>query len=126
VGEERLKISARSETSVPYALDEPTQPAHVTIAAPGGTSLIVNMDDLRYSSHLTYENFFYIAFTATFPSAETLCGIPIRSGMGNLELVLDVPEGNSNKVVLRKKQNGNRSQLWRVNADGLIEHEGSR
>lgn len=80
------------------------------------------MDELRYLTHLTYENFFYIAFTATF-SGDNKNSLGL-TGMETLELVLDVPEGT--KVVLNKKDLGQRSQLWRVNADGLIEHEGSR
>lgn len=92
---------------------------HFTVAAPGGTSVVVNMDDLRYMSHLTYENFFYIGFTATFP----VDGSIGRSGMESLELVLDVEGVN---VILTKKEQGKRSQLWRVSAEGLIEHEGSR
>jgi hypothetical protein len=93
----------------------------LTVAAPGGTSVVVNMDDLGYVSQLTYENFFYIAFTATFTRDG---GRSIgRSGMESLELVLDV---DGTKVILNKKEQGKRSQLWRVNADGLIEHEGSR
>jgi len=64
------------------------------------------MDKLGCMSYLTYENFFYIAFT----------------GAGR-NLVLDVPEGT--RVVLREKEDGSRTQLWRVNSDGLIEHDGS-
>lgn len=102
-------------------MDEPTQLAHLTIAAPGGTSVVVNMDDLRYMAQLTYENFFYIGFTATF-TAEP--GLSIgKSAMESLELVLDV---DGTKVILNKKEQGKRSQLWRVSAEGLIQHEGSR
>ncbi|CAG7684383.1 unnamed protein product [Allacma fusca] len=120
VGDERLKLTAKPESCCPFSWDEPTQPSHLTLAAPGDTSAVVTMDNLGFASHLTYENFFYIAFTATFP-VEDLTRTP-TVGMESLQLVLDV-EGN--KIILRPKENGKRSQLWRVNADGLIEHEGS-
>lgn len=62
------------------------------------------MNALGLVAHLTYENFFYVAFVATFPRDEgEWLGV---SGMETLQLVLDVPEGS--KVVLRKKETGNR------------------
>ncbi|ODN01813.1 Vacuolar protein sorting-associated protein 13D [Orchesella cincta] len=124
VGEERLKLTAKAESSLPYALDEPTQPAHITLEAPGGTSVIVNMDALGSTACITYENFFYIALTATFPPEEE-GDVIVGIGMEALHLVLEVPIGTT-KVTLAKKEPGKLSQLWRVNADGLIEHEGSR
>jgi len=65
------------------------------------------MDDttLGLVAHMTYENFFYIALSVTFPRDEAGGGLGI-SGMETLQLVLDVPEGC--KIVLRKKEAGNR------------------
>ena len=65
------------------------------------------MNQLGLVAHMTYENFFYIALTATFPRDDTSgsAGLGV-SGMETLQLVLDVPEGT--KVVLRKKEPGNR------------------
>lgn len=40
------------------------------------------------------------------------------------QLVLDVPEG-SERVILSRKQQGARSQLWRMTVDGQLQHEGS-
>jgi len=103
VGEERLKVSVRPETFFPYALDEPTESPNLTISAPGGNSAVVSMNSLGSISQLTYDNFFYIAFTTTFPRDETCIS---RHGVESLQLVLDVPEGT--KVVLSKKQHGQR------------------
>lgn len=103
VGDEKLKIMAKAESCCPFAWDEPTQPPHLTLSAPGGTSAVVAMDALGLAAHLTYENFFYIAFTATFP-ADELARAPVV-GMESLQLVMDV-EGN--KVVLRPKEPGKR------------------
>lgn len=41
----------------------------------------------------------------------------------NQELVLDVI--NENEVVLARKQQGQRSQLWRMTPTGQLQHEGS-
>jgi hypothetical protein len=39
------------------------------------------------------------------------------------QLVLDVPDGT--RVILRRKETGARSQLWRMTGDGQLQHEGS-
>jgi len=104
VGEERLKLTAKAESSLPYALDEPTQPAHITLEAPGGTSVIVNMDALGSAACITYENFFYVALTATFPPEEE-GNVIVGMGMEALHLVLEVPTGTT-KVTLAKKEPG--------------------
>ncbi len=39
------------------------------------------------------------------------------------QLVLDVPEGT--RVKLARKENGRRSQLWRMTSTGRLQHEGS-
>jgi vacuolar protein sorting-associated protein 13D len=39
------------------------------------------------------------------------------------ELVLDVPNGNM--VILKRKEQDKRSQLWRMTSQGMLQHEGS-
>ena len=52
--------------AVPYAWDEPMLPPYLTVSVPGGTSATYNMHVLEEGAQLCYENFIYIAFTATF------------------------------------------------------------
>lgn len=99
-----MRLVAKAESSIAYALDEPTQPAHLTLEAPGGQSIIVNMDALGSISVITYENFYYIALTATFPPEESM-DVIIGVGMESLNLVLEVLPG-STKVILAKKEPG--------------------
>lgn len=40
------------------------------------------------------------------------------------QLVLDVPPG-STRVILARKEQGARSQLWRMTGEGQLQHEGS-
>lgn len=56
----------RAHSSIPYAWDEPTNEHTLTIIAPGGVSANYNVNQLGKASDLTYENFIYIAFAATF------------------------------------------------------------
>lgn len=101
---------------VAYAWDEPTQPHHITLSVPGGSSSTYNLDILKDGDKLCYENFIYIAFTGTFKPD----GLP-----GGEELVLDVPsENNGQRVYLKRKEAGKRSQLWRMNVEGYLIHEG--
>ena len=65
---ESLQSIVRPQASVDYAWDEPLGPSNLTLIAPGGASATYDInstvDDSSIS--LTYENFIYIAFTATF------------------------------------------------------------
>lgn len=52
---------------VPYAWDEPTlKPLKLTLAIRGGTSSSYSLDKLEEGEQLHYENFIYLAATATF------------------------------------------------------------
>lgn len=63
---ESLQWTVRPHCSVPYALDEPTEQANLTVTAPGGVTLSYDLNILGENRGLTYENFIYIAFTGTF------------------------------------------------------------
>lgn len=112
--------TARSHSSVPYAWDQPTQSPFLTIVAPGGVTKTYDMNKLGNAGNIIYENFIYIAFIGTFPSdtdslsVESLC---------KEELVLDVKNGN--QVILARKRQGQRSQLWKHTPEGQLQHEGS-
>lgn len=56
----------RAHSSIPYAWDEPLLPRTLSIIAPGGISANYDVNHLGKAADLTYENFIYIAFTATF------------------------------------------------------------
>lgn len=56
----------RAHSSIPFAWDEPVLPHTLSLIAPGGVSANYNVNQLGKAADLTYENFIYIAFTATF------------------------------------------------------------
>lgn len=62
----QAESTVRPHSSVPYALDEPTKPQRLTVAAPGGVSASYDINKLGEGPGLTYENFIYISFTGTF------------------------------------------------------------
>ncbi|CAL4063500.1 unnamed protein product, partial [Meganyctiphanes norvegica] len=64
--EERLRTVVKAHSSIHYAWDEVMLQPHLTCVAPGGTSATYNLNVLGEGAKLTYENFIYIAFTATF------------------------------------------------------------
>ena len=107
----------RPNSSVPYALDEPTQPPHLTVCAPGGSSSTYDLNSFAPGNTLTYDNFYYLAFEETFTSATTNVGVPftgyymdddteqlmymmmagpdlsfVEHDVGSKMLVLDVPD----------------------------------
>lgn len=113
----------RPHSSIAYALDEPTGAQSLVVEAPGGLSHNYSLNELGLAHNITYENYIYIAFTGTFRSDQALPGKDWSSyDIDCQELVLTVIEG---RVYLAKQQQGNRSQLWRMNQDRQLEHEGS-
>lgn len=60
---DNLAWTVRPHSSVPYALDEPIEPAGLVLTAPGGVSHPYDLNVLGEGRGLTYENFIYIAFT---------------------------------------------------------------
>jgi len=118
VSDHLLRAVVKPHQSVPYALDGPVLPPHITVSAPGGSVATYNMNVTGAGSELTYENFIYIAMTGTFEY-----GWGDSEPGDGVELVLDVPEGS--RVVLCKKSGAKRSQLWRMTSTGMLQHEGS-
>eukprot|EP00057_Strongylocentrotus_purpuratus_P014712 XP_011669186.1 PREDICTED: vacuolar protein sorting-associated protein 13D [Strongylocentrotus purpuratus] len=121
-----LRTMLRPKMSVPYAWDEPILPPLMVCEVKGGSSSVYNLDKLEDGNHLYYENFIYIAMDSTFKGASSLQSFGESSSNKNFwssaQLVLDVPHADS-PVVLRKKEPGKRSQLWRMTSTGLLQNE---
>ncbi|CAH1798376.1 unnamed protein product [Owenia fusiformis] len=115
IGEDTLRTMIKPMSSVPYYWDDPLLQPHITLNVQGGTGATYNLTSLREGETLQYENLIYIAFIQTHRSGASVSN-------DARDLVLDVVDGN---VILRKKEPGNRCQLWRMTADGLLFHEGS-
>lgn len=122
-GRHQWRTVVRAHSSVAYALDEPMGAQSLVIEAPGGVSHNYSLNELGISHNLTYENYIYIAFTGTFRNSDSLSDKDWSDyDIESQELVLTVIDG---RVYLAKKQQGNRAQLWRMNQDKQLEHEGS-
>ncbi|KYM95934.1 Vacuolar protein sorting-associated protein 13D [Cyphomyrmex costatus] len=123
---DNLQWTVRPHSSVPYALDEPIKTAGLVLTAPGGVTASYDLNKLGEGRGLTYENFIYIAFTGTFKTDSDL-----GTSENNLDpldvetqrLVLEA--GSGGWVALRRKQYGDRAQLWRMTGEGQLQHEGS-
>lgn len=143
----------RSNSSVPYALDEPTQLSHLTVCAPGGSTSTYDLNSFAPGNTLTYDNFYYLAFEETFSShhfymnymddeSEQLMYMMMTgenvSFMENemKMLVLDVSDDENKSyhneqhqppksVILGRKERGKRSQLWRQDKTNHLIHEGT-
>lgn len=113
----------KPHSSIAYALDEPFGSQSICVEAPGGISHNYSLCDLGMSHNLTYENFIYIAFSGTFKSESKIGRGSYDYDLESQQLVLSVVEGG--RVVLARKQAGDRAQLWRMNKDKQLEHEGS-
>ncbi|XP_066231199.1 intermembrane lipid transfer protein VPS13D isoform X2 [Saccopteryx leptura] len=128
VAEPRLRTEVKPMTSLDYAWDEPTLPPFITLTVKGAGSSEINcnMNDFQDNRQLYYENFIYIAATYTFSGLQEGTGRPVASNkvVTCAELVLDVSP-KTQRVILKKKEPGKRSQLWRMTGTGMLAHEGS-
>ncbi|XP_053546399.1 intermembrane lipid transfer protein VPS13D isoform X2 [Bombina bombina] len=128
VAEPRLRTEVKAMTSMDYAWDEPTLPSYITVTVKGAGSSEINcnMNDFQDSKQLYYENFIYIAATYTFCGSQEGNVRPVtqNKNITRAELVLDV-HPKTQRVILRKKEPGKRSQLWRMTGSGMLCHEGS-
>uniref|UniRef100_A0A8D0BUC4 Vacuolar protein sorting 13 homolog D n=1 Tax=Salvator merianae TaxID=96440 RepID=A0A8D0BUC4_SALMN len=128
VAEPRLSTEVKPLSTLDYAWDEPTLPPYITLTVKGAGSseITCSMDDFQDSKQLYYENFIYIAATYTFSGLQEEAGRPVASNkeIECAELVLDVSQ-KTQRVILKKKEPGKRSQLWRMTGAGMLCHEGS-
>lgn len=126
VADIRLQTEVKAGCVLDYACDEPTLPPYLTLTVKGAGSseVTADMNFFREYNKLYYENFIYIAATHTFsPNVETRPAGKKRPA-SRAELVLDV-DTKTQRVVLKKKEPGKRSQLWRMTGTGMLCHEGS-
>uniref|UniRef100_A0A8C3CX35 Vacuolar protein sorting 13 homolog D n=1 Tax=Cairina moschata TaxID=8855 RepID=A0A8C3CX35_CAIMO len=128
VVEPRLYTEVKPMTSLDYAWDEPVLPPYImlTVKGAGSSEIICNMNDFQDSKQLYYENFIYIAAAYTFSGYGEASVRPVASNRdaAYAELVLDVSP-KTQRVILKKKEPGKRSQLWRMSGTGMLCHEGS-
>ncbi|KAM4015734.1 LOW QUALITY PROTEIN: intermembrane lipid transfer protein VPS13D [Anomaloglossus baeobatrachus] len=128
VAEPRLRTEVKASSSLDYAWDEPILPSYIslTVKGAGSSEIVCNMNDFQDSKQLYYENFIYIAATYTFSGLQEGNVLPVAQSKNVIyaELVLDV-QPKTLRVVLKKKEPGKRSQLWRMTGSGMLCHEGS-
>ncbi|XP_043974274.1 vacuolar protein sorting-associated protein 13D isoform X2 [Gambusia affinis] len=126
VADLQLQYEVKAASVMDYACDEPTLPPCITLIVKGAESseVTANMNFFREYNKLYYENFIYIAATHTF-SLDLEWRLAEKQRLeSSAGLVLDV-DPKTQRVILRKKEPGKRSQLWRMTGSGMLCHEGS-
>nr|XP_006005250.1 PREDICTED: vacuolar protein sorting-associated protein 13D [Latimeria chalumnae] len=128
VAEPRLRTEVKAMTSFDYAWDESVLPPFITMTVKGAGSseIACDMNNFKETRQLYYENFIYIAATHTFSGCQKDSGRSVTPNktLCCAELVLDV-DPKTQRVILKKKEPGKRSQLWRMSGIGMLCHEGS-
>uniref|UniRef100_A0AAZ3RG97 UBA domain-containing protein n=1 Tax=Oncorhynchus tshawytscha TaxID=74940 RepID=A0AAZ3RG97_ONCTS len=126
VADIRLHTEVKAGSVLDFACDEPTLPPYLTLIVKGAGSseVTADMNFFREYNKLYYENFIYIAATYTFSQDAGKRPVGKKRVVAGAELVLDV-ETKTQRVVLKKKEPGKRSQLWRMTGTGMLCHEGS-
>ncbi|XP_010785847.1 vacuolar protein sorting-associated protein 13D-like, partial [Notothenia coriiceps] len=126
VADVRLHTEVKADCLLDYACDEPTLPPYLTLTVKGAGSseVTADMNFFREYNKLYYENFIYIAATHTFSPKVEKRPVGKKRLVSCAELVLDV-DTKTQRVILKKKEPGKRSQLWRMTGTGMLCHEGS-
>ncbi|XP_028266472.1 vacuolar protein sorting-associated protein 13D isoform X2 [Parambassis ranga] len=121
-----LHTEVKANSVLDYACDEPTLPPYLTLTVKGAGSseVTADMNFFREYNKLYYENFIYIAATHTFSINADSRPATKKRLVSCAELVLDV-DTKTQRVILKKKEPGKRSQLWRMTGTGMLCHEGS-
>lgn len=109
----------RPQSSLSYVMDDPLGTQRLLMEGPGGNIIEFPIDLSNSSRSLTYSNFIYIAFYSTFDQFKRDGDKPDEKYQ---QLVLGVYD---KKVIIMEKNSGDRSQLWLMNSNGQLEHEGS-
>ncbi|XP_062872043.1 intermembrane lipid transfer protein VPS13D [Trichomycterus rosablanca] len=122
----RLHTEVKAGAVMDYACDEPILNPYLTITVKGAGSseVTADMNNFREYNKLYYENFIYIAATYTFSQDASKRPGVLKQEASCAELVLDV-DTKTQRVILKKKEPGKRSQLWRMTGTGRLCHEGS-
>ncbi|KAK3518898.1 hypothetical protein QTP70_014935, partial [Hemibagrus guttatus] len=122
----RLHTEVKAGAVLDYACDEPILPPYITLTVKGAGSseVTADMNCFREYNKLHYEKFIYIAATFTFSQDASKRPGAMKRDASCAELVLDV-ETKTQRVILKKKEPGKRSQLWRMSEEGMLCHEGS-
>uniref|UniRef100_A0A665WW62 Vacuolar protein sorting 13 homolog D n=1 Tax=Echeneis naucrates TaxID=173247 RepID=A0A665WW62_ECHNA len=126
VADMRLHTEVKAGSVLDYACDEPTLSPYLTLTVKGAGSseVTADMNFFREYNKLYYENFIYIAATHTFSQNAEKRPVGKKHLLSCAELVLDV-DTKTQRVILKKKEPGKRSQLWRMTGTGMLCHEGS-
>ncbi|EDW40369.1 GL25209 [Drosophila persimilis] len=109
----------RAQSSLAYVMDDPSGTQTLLLEAPGGNMVEFPINKTNIKRSLTYSNFIYIAFHDTF---DQLSNQERKPDQNYQQLVLGV---RGKKVIIMEKNSGDRSQLWLMNSNGQLEHEGS-
>ncbi|TRY87039.1 hypothetical protein DNTS_009138 [Danionella cerebrum] len=126
VADMRLYTEVKPGAVLDYACDEPILEPYlmVTVKGAGSSEVMADMNFFREYNKLYYENFIYIAASFTFSEDAGKRPVGKNRAVNCAELVLDV-ETKTQRVILKKKEPGKRSQLWRMTGSGMLCHEGS-
>ncbi|XP_016135660.1 vacuolar protein sorting-associated protein 13D-like [Sinocyclocheilus grahami] len=126
VADIRLHTEVKPGAVLDYACDEPIFQPYITLTVKGAGSseVTADMNFFREYNKLYYENFIYIAASFTFSEDAGKRPVGRKRVVSCAELVLDV-ETKTQRVILKKKEPGKRSQLWRMTGTGMLCHEGS-
>ncbi|CAF0865083.1 unnamed protein product [Adineta ricciae] len=131
-----LRAFIQPHQSIDYAWDEPTLRQTVTCSVVGGTKETYDLQRFYQGENLCYENYICLALEETFRDEPSIQYQSKRSLQKSSSMNQDSPFHLSNRkqlvidhihgqLVLARREENKRSQLWRMTSSGLLVHTGS-
>jgi vacuolar protein sorting-associated protein 13D len=131
-----LRAFIQPHESIDYAWDEPTLKQAITCSVLGGTKETYDLQKLGHGENLCYENHICLALEHTFDEQQSTLNLSKHSLqksrsinertsfhlLPHQQLVIDYVQG---RLVLAKREENKRSQLWRMTSSGILVHTGS-
>ncbi|UJR35531.1 hypothetical protein I4U23_028285 [Adineta vaga] len=131
-----LRAFIQPHQSIDYAWDEPTLRETITCSVVGGTKETYDLQKFGHGENLCYENHICLVLEETFRDEPLVKYQPKRSLLKSSSvsehtpfhlsdrkhLVIDYIQG---QLVLARREENKRSQLWRMTSSGLLVHTGS-
>ena len=126
-----LRAFIQPHESIDYAWDEITLKQTITCSVLGGTEETYDLQKLGPGENLFYENHICLGLEKTFEESPSTHPIEkARSSHDRVsfsisqrhQLVIDYVQG---KLILARREEDKRSQLWRMTSKGILVHTGS-
>jgi vacuolar protein sorting-associated protein 13D len=120
-----LRTIIQPHQSIDYALDEPALKPMITCSIVDGIKATYDLLKLGSGDDLKYPNYIYLTFQETFDYKNLIQLSNTTNNPSNSLFHQLIIEYTDNRLLLARRQENKRAQLWQMTHNGLLIHVGS-